>query len=103
MPRGEGATGFAVLLLTRFVLMVAVVIPLVLVPVAAADPAAYVRPFSGTASGAKDFGTGGGAGNAFNGVPGWLAELQRVYFTSCSMSDPPETSTARTSCPLPLA
>src|SRR5581483_1647476 len=28
---------------------------------------------------------------------------QWVYFTSCSMSDPPETSTASTAWPLPLA
>jgi predicted alpha-1,2-mannosidase len=34
---------------------------------AAADLAAYVNTFSGTAEGAKDFGTGGGAGNTFPG------------------------------------
>ena len=31
------------------------------------------------------------------------AVRQCVYFTNCSMSDPPETSTARTAWPLPLA
>jgi predicted alpha-1,2-mannosidase len=35
---------------------------------AAADLAAYVNPFNGTAEGAKDFGTGGGAGNTFPGA-----------------------------------
>ena len=34
---------------------------------AAADLAGYVNPFNGTAEGAKDFGTGGGAGNTFPG------------------------------------
>src|SRR3954451_15521030 len=34
---------------------------------AAEQPAAYVNPFNGTASGAPDFGTGGGAGNTFPG------------------------------------
>src|SRR3954465_6015881 len=34
---------------------------------AAEPPAAYVNPFNGTASGAPDFGTGGGAGNTFPG------------------------------------
>ncbi|HEU4979243.1 MAG TPA: GH92 family glycosyl hydrolase, partial [Solirubrobacteraceae bacterium] len=34
---------------------------------AGADLSAYVNPFNGTAEGAKDFGTGGGAGNTFPG------------------------------------
>ncbi len=34
---------------------------------AAADRAGYVNPFNGTAPGAPDFGTGGGAGNTFPG------------------------------------
>src|SRR5207245_5919771 len=34
---------------------------------AARDPAGYVNPFSGTAAGAPNFGTGGGAANTFPG------------------------------------
>ena len=36
-------------------------------PAARADLADYVNPFNGTLPGAKDFGTGGGAGNTFPG------------------------------------
>ncbi|HEX2086950.1 MAG TPA: hypothetical protein VHF89_14815, partial [Solirubrobacteraceae bacterium] len=35
---------------------------------AAEDPTALVNPFAGTAAGAHDFGTGGGAGNTFPGA-----------------------------------
>jgi predicted alpha-1,2-mannosidase len=44
---------------------------------AAADLAGYVNPFNGTAEGAKDFGTGGGAGNTFPGavVPFGMMQL----------------------------
>jgi len=43
----------------------------------AADPARYVNPFIGTAVGAKDQGTGGGAGNTFPGpvLPGGMIQL----------------------------
>src|SRR5947208_6565631 len=41
---------------------------------------------------------------AWDGAGGVPADFRQcVYFTSCSMSDPPATSTARTACPLPLA
>jgi hypothetical protein len=36
-------------------------------------------------------------------VPFCSPVRQCVYFTNCSMSDPPETSTARTAWPLPVA
>jgi predicted alpha-1,2-mannosidase len=50
-----------------------------IVPVAraSADPAGLVDPFNGTAPGAADFGTGGGAGNTFPGaaLPFGMVEL----------------------------
>src|SRR5262245_49511862 len=41
-------------------------------------------------------------GSGFRMPGGLLTEHQCVYFTSSSRSVPPETSTARTACPLPL-
>lgn len=47
------------------------------VPAARAGTARYVNPFAGTAAGAQDFGTGGGAGNTFPGpaVPFGMLQL----------------------------
>src|SRR4051794_36659527 len=53
--------GMRRLLLTSFALLALAAVP------ARADLADYVNPFDGTAQGAKDFGTGGGAGNTFPG------------------------------------
>jgi predicted alpha-1,2-mannosidase len=47
-------------------------------PASAFDPARYVNTFNGTAPGAQDFGTGGGAGNTF---PGAVLPFGMVQFS----------------------
>src|SRR3954454_24150053 len=54
-------------------------------PEAAEDFTPFVDPFVGTASGARDFGTGGGAGNTF---PGAVVPFGMVQFS-------PDTSPGR--------